>query len=76
MKVRLSLSLYLPACEQCSSHARAGDGIVLYSSASSLPGGPDRWNKHLKGVVESSFGHVSLVGDVENIRKCLVELYD
>ncbi|ORY85950.1 hypothetical protein BCR35DRAFT_324595 [Leucosporidium creatinivorum] len=53
-----------------------GDGIVLHSSASILPGGPSRWTKHLKGEVESNYGHVSLVGDVDSIRKCLVKLYD
>ncbi|KAK4052319.1 hypothetical protein OIO90_004400 [Microbotryomycetes sp. JL221] len=52
-----------------------GDGIVLYSSASSLPSGPDKWNKHVKGVVESNFGHVSLIGDLGAIRQCLHLLY-
>ena len=53
-----------------------GDGIVLHASSSSLPGGPDRWNKHVKGIVESNHGHVSLVGDVNSVRQCLVKLYD
>lgn len=45
-----------------------GDGIVLHSSASVLPGG---WGKEVKGVVESGFGHVSLLGDLEGVRKAL-----
>ena len=53
----------------------AGDGIVLYESAKRLPGGPDRWNRHLVGVEESQHGHVSLLGDLDGIRRCLGKLY-
>ncbi|KAK4048407.1 hypothetical protein OIV83_004753 [Microbotryomycetes sp. JL201] len=52
-----------------------GDGIVLYSSSSSLPSGPNKWNRHVKAVVESTFGHVSLIGDLSAIKQCLHELY-
>ncbi|GAA5867660.1 hypothetical protein JCM8547_001334 [Rhodosporidiobolus lusitaniae] len=63
-----------------------GDGIVLYESATRLPGDPevkgrkrgegdDKWMGHLKGVVESGHGHVSLLGDVEAVRKALKLLY-
>ncbi|GAA6015462.1 hypothetical protein JCM10207_008603 [Rhodosporidiobolus poonsookiae] len=63
-----------------------GDGIVLYESASRLPGDPevrgkqrgqgdDRWQGHLKGVVESTHGHVSLLGDLDSVRQCLNLLY-
>ncbi|GAA6036230.1 hypothetical protein JCM8097_006847 [Rhodosporidiobolus ruineniae] len=63
-----------------------GDGIVLYESASRLPGDPevrgkkrgegdDKWMGHLKGVVESSHGHVSLLGDLDAVRKCVTMLY-
>ncbi|KAM0786141.1 hypothetical protein ACM66B_006949 [Microbotryomycetes sp. NB124-2] len=52
-----------------------GDGIVLHSSSSSLPGSPEKWNRHVKGVVESNFGHVSLIGDLGAIKQCLHELY-
>lgn len=52
-----------------------GDGIVLYDSAKSLPGGEDRWNRHLVGVEESTHGHVSLLGDLDAVRRCLAKLY-
>lgn len=64
-----------------------GDGIVLFESASRLPGDPevrgeertggeaDGWTRHLKGVVESSNGHVSLCSDLEGVRQCLQMLY-
>ncbi|SCV73144.1 BQ2448_7069 [Microbotryum intermedium] len=44
-----------------------GDGIVTYESASSLPG---QWNTLVKGVVESNFGHVSLLADIDSVAKC------
>lgn len=50
-----------------------GDGIVLHASSSSLPG---PWNKLVRGVKESTFGHVSLVGDLDSIRACLRMLYE
>lgn len=46
----------------------AGDGIVLYDSATELPG---LWGNHLKGIVESKMGHVSLLGDLEAVKKSL-----
>lgn len=52
-----------------------GDGIVLYDSARELPGGEGRWMRHLKGVEESSHGHVSLLGDLGGVRRCLEKLY-
>ncbi|KAM0749622.1 hypothetical protein T439DRAFT_314947 [Meredithblackwellia eburnea MCA 4105] len=61
----------------------AGDGIVCYDSARSLPGPvatpcntPVGWNSHLKGVVESNFGHVSLLGDLQAVGKCLEKLWN
>ncbi|KAK4691350.1 hypothetical protein P7C70_g9369, partial [Phenoliferia sp. Uapishka_3] len=53
----------------------AGDGIVLFDSAKELPGGEDRWMKHLTAVEESVHGHVSLLGDLDAVRRCLVRLY-
>ncbi|GAA5931518.1 hypothetical protein JCM10213_003131 [Rhodosporidiobolus nylandii] len=65
-----------------------GDGIVLWESATRLPGDPevrggkrgekeggDGWMDHLKGCVESQHGHVSLLGDLDGVRKCLELLY-
>lgn len=45
-----------------------GDGIVTFQSARTLPG---QWNNHLRGVEESGFGHVSLLGDLDTVRKAL-----
>lgn len=72
------LSLFSPTTSPplTTTTNEPGDGIVLHSSASALPGGPERWTRHLKGEVESNYGHVSLVGDVDGIKKCLVKLYD
>ncbi|GAA6051433.1 hypothetical protein JCM3770_000518 [Rhodotorula araucariae] len=66
----------------------AGDGIVLSESATRLPGDPevegrertgrpedDKWMAHLQGVVETSHGHVGLLGDIEGVRKGLELLY-
>ncbi|BGP11170.1 hypothetical protein OF846_004714 [Rhodotorula toruloides] len=65
-----------------------GDGIVLYESATRLPGDPelagrprtgkpetDRWMAHLKGVVETSNGHVGMLGDLDGVRKCVELIY-
>lgn len=52
-----------------------GDGIVSYVSATELPGGKDKWMKHVVGIEESSHGHVSLLGDLSTVRKCLEKLY-
>lgn len=65
-----------------------GDGIVLYESASRLPGDPelegrkrtgdpanDRWHAHLRGVVETNHGHVGMLGDLDAVRKCFELLY-
>lgn len=53
-----------------------GDGIVLHSSSSSLPGPPNaKWNTLVKGVVETNFGHVSMLGDLGAMRECLSLLY-
>ncbi|GAA5979250.1 hypothetical protein JCM11641_001973 [Rhodosporidiobolus odoratus] len=63
-----------------------GDGIVLFETATRLPGDPEvwggkrgrdhgKWQEHLKGVVESQNGHVSLLGDLDGVRKCLELLY-
>ncbi|BGP27438.1 YJR098C-like protein [Rhodotorula toruloides] len=65
-----------------------GDGIVLYESATRLPGDPDlagrprtgqpetdKWMAHLKGVVETSNGHVGMLGDLDGVRKCLELVY-
>ncbi|SGY12059.1 BQ5605_C011g06374 [Microbotryum silenes-dioicae] len=48
-----------------------GDGIVTYESASSLPG---PWNDLVKGVVESNFGHVSLLADIDAVARCFEAL--
>ncbi|BGP43241.1 hypothetical protein JCM10449v2_007269 [Rhodotorula kratochvilovae] len=66
----------------------AGDGIVLGESATRLPGDPevdgrertgrpedDRWMVHLQGSVETSHGHVGLLGDIDGVRKGLELLY-
>ncbi|BGP58015.1 hypothetical protein JCM8202v2_005672 [Rhodotorula sphaerocarpa] len=65
-----------------------GDGIVLYESSTRLPGDPeldgrkrtgdplnDRWHAHLKGVVETSNGHVGMLGDLDGVRQCFELLY-
>lgn len=65
-----------------------GDGIVLHQSAIRLPGDPevegrertgrpedDKWMVHLQGVVETSHGHVGLLGDLDGVRKGLELLY-
>jgi hypothetical protein len=64
-----------------------GDGIVLYESATRLPGDPemrgekrtggveDGWMGKLAGVVESGHGHVSLLGDLDAMKECLRLLY-
>ncbi|BGP35145.1 hypothetical protein JCM10296v2_006975 [Rhodotorula toruloides] len=65
-----------------------GDGIVLYESATRLPGDPelagrprtgkpetDRWMAHLKGVVETSNGHIGMLGDLDGVRKCVELIY-
>ncbi|KAI5481214.1 hypothetical protein MNV49_005649 [Pseudohyphozyma bogoriensis] len=49
-----------------------GDGIVLYESAKSLPG---RWQNGLVGVEESVHGHVSLLGDLDGVRRCMARLH-
>ncbi|GAA5827809.1 hypothetical protein JCM11251_007682 [Rhodosporidiobolus azoricus] len=64
-----------------------GDGIVLYETATRLPGDPevegrkrgegdDKWHGLLKGVVETQNGHVSMLGDLDGVRECLRLLYD
>ncbi|GJN93825.1 hypothetical protein Rhopal_006883-T1 [Rhodotorula paludigena] len=66
----------------------AGDGIVLHESATRLPGDPevegrartgkpetDRWMYHLQGTVESSHGHIGLLGDLDGVKKGLELLY-
>ncbi|GAA5862117.1 hypothetical protein JCM3774_006180 [Rhodotorula dairenensis] len=65
-----------------------GDGIVLYESATRLPGDPeldgrqrtgdpanDRWHAHLRGIVETNHGHVGMLGDLDAVRKCFELLY-
>ncbi|GAA5895683.1 hypothetical protein JCM6882_000368 [Rhodosporidiobolus microsporus] len=64
----------------------AGDGIVLYETATRLPGDPevrggkrgegdDKWQGLLKGVVETQNGHVSMLGDLDGVRECVRLLY-
>ncbi|GAA5903329.1 uncharacterized protein JCM6883_002763 [Sporobolomyces salmoneus] len=48
-----------------------GDGIVTYDSARTLPG---RWGKQLKGVVETSHGHVAMLSDLASVRKAVALL--
>ena len=74
--------------ETLTVRLRSGDGIVLYESASRLPGDPelegrkrtgdpanDRWHAHLRGVVETNHGHVGMLGDLDAVRKCFELLY-
>lgn len=48
-----------------------GDGIVPFDSARTLPGG---WGRQLKGVVETSHGHVSMLSDINAVRKAVALL--
>ncbi|GAA5891620.1 hypothetical protein JCM8208_007344 [Rhodotorula glutinis] len=65
-----------------------GDGIVLHESAIRLPGDPevegrartgrpedDKWMVHLQGVVETTHGHVGLLGDLDGVRQGMQLLY-
>jgi hypothetical protein len=45
-----------------------GGGIVLYESAIALP---ESWKGQLEGIVNSSHGHVSLLGDLKSVGKAL-----
>jgi hypothetical protein len=45
-----------------------GDGIVLYESALALP---ESWKGQLKGTINSSHGHVSLLGDLKSVGQAL-----
>lgn len=74
--------------ERLTNLRSAGDGIVLYESATRLPGDPelagrprtgqpdtDKWMAHLKGVAETSNGHVGMLGDLDGVRRCLEMIY-
>ncbi|GAA5901425.1 hypothetical protein JCM5296_003006 [Sporobolomyces johnsonii] len=69
-----------------------GDGIVLWESATRLPGAKagrkgddasggggggeaDGWTRHVRGVVESSNGHLGLLGDLDAVRRALECIY-
>ncbi|GAA5966565.1 hypothetical protein JCM21900_005505 [Sporobolomyces salmonicolor] len=68
-----------------------GDGIVLWESATRLPGAKavrkgddarggggakaDGWSRHVTGVVESSNGHLGLLGDLDAVRRALECIY-
>ncbi|GAA5930718.1 uncharacterized protein JCM15063_002439 [Sporobolomyces koalae] len=45
-----------------------GDGIVTYDSAITLPG---PWANLLRGVVETSHGHVAMLADISTVRKAI-----
>ncbi|GAA5964177.1 hypothetical protein JCM3765_005368 [Sporobolomyces pararoseus] len=48
-----------------------GDGIVTFDSARTLPG---KWGRHLKGVVETSHGHVAMLSDLTAVRQAVGKL--
>lgn len=45
-----------------------GDGVILWESAVGIPGG---WGKEVTKVVESKFGHMTLLADHESIDEAL-----
>lgn len=61
----------IPAEKYDSLLYAEGDGIVTYDSARTLPG---RWGKQLRGVVETSHGHVAMLSDLSSVRKAIALL--